>query len=108
MNSMLLKDKAGYFPNWHEVQSKLSLDTKPNKLLEANYCTREDDAWSRRECQSARDGKEETTAAIKIGATCGRWRLSMGNIRLTLGPVPSSWPSSDPTQYTQNSNKIRR
>ena len=60
MNSLLLKGKAGYFPNWHEVQSKLSLDTEPNGPLEVNCCTREDGAWPRRECQSAKDGKEET------------------------------------------------
>ena len=35
MDSLLLKGKAGCFPNWHEVQSKLSLDIEPNKLLEA-------------------------------------------------------------------------
>ena len=36
MDSLLLKDKAGCFPNWHEVQSKLSLDIEPNRPLEAN------------------------------------------------------------------------
>ena len=49
-------------PNWHEVQSKLSLDTEPNRPLDANCCTREDGAWPRRECQTAREGKEETAA----------------------------------------------
>ena len=95
MDSLLLKDKAGCFPNWHEVKSKLSLDTEPNKSLEVNYCTQEDDAWPRRECQSARDGKEETAvaaAATEIGAIGGRWRLFMGNIRPTLGPVLSFCP----------------
>ena len=72
MDSLLLKDKAGYFPNWYEVQSKLSLDTELNRPLEANCCTREDDAWSRWECQSARDGKEETAAVTETGATGGR------------------------------------
>ena len=42
-----MKGKLGCFPNWHEIQSKLSLDIEPN----------------RRECQSAREGKEETAAA---------------------------------------------
>ena len=95
MDSLLLKDKACCFPNCHEVQSKLSLDIEPNKPLEVNCCTREDDAWPRRECQNARDGKEETAAAattIKIGATSGRWRLSTRNIHPTLGLVPSSYP----------------
>ena len=44
MDSLLLKGKAGCFPNRHEVQSKLPLDTEPNKPLEANYCTQEDGA----------------------------------------------------------------
>ena len=64
----------------------------PTKPLEANCCTREDDAWPRRECQSAKDGKEETAAATKIGATSGRWRLFTGNIRQILKSVPSSCP----------------
>ena len=58
-----MKGKLGCFPNWHEIQSKLSLDIEPNKLLEANCCTQEEDVWPRRECQSAREGKEETAAA---------------------------------------------
>ena len=44
MDSLLLKGKAGCFPNRHEVQSKLSLNTEPNRPLEANYCTQEDGA----------------------------------------------------------------
>ena len=73
----------------------MSLNTEPNKPLEANYCTWEEGAWLRQDCQSAREGKEETAAAViatKTGATGGRWRLSTRNIHLTLGPVLSSCP----------------
>ena len=45
IDSLVLKGKAGCFPNWHEIQSKFSIDTEPNKPLEANCCTREEDAW---------------------------------------------------------------
>ena len=45
IDSLVLKGKAGCFPNLHEIQSKFSIDTKPNKPLEANCCTREEDAW---------------------------------------------------------------
>ena len=40
----------------------------------------------------ARKGTEEiaAVATIETGATSGRRRLSTGNIRTTLGPVPSS------------------
>ena len=43
----------------------------------------------------AKEGTEEEIVAAtttETGATSGRRRLSMGNIRLTLGPVPSSYP----------------
>ena len=43
IDSLVLKDKTGCFPNWHETQSKFSVDTKPNKPLEANCYTREED-----------------------------------------------------------------
>jgi len=92
IDSLLLKCKIGYFPNWHEVQSKLSLDTKPNRPLEVNCCTCEKGAWPRWECQSAREGKEETTTnavATEIREIGGRWRLFIRNIRLTLGLVLS-------------------
>ena len=75
IDSLELKGKAGCFPNWHEVQSKLSLNTEPNKPLEANYCTWEEGAWLRQDCQSARECKEETAVAAiatKTGATGGR------------------------------------
>ena len=73
----------------------MTLDTEPNRPLEANCYTREEGALPRRECQSVREGKEETVVAVvatKIGATGEKWRLSMGNICLTLGLVPSSCP----------------
>ena len=41
IDSLVLKAKASCFPNWHKTQSKFSIDTKPNKPLEANCCTRE-------------------------------------------------------------------
>ena len=56
-----MKGKVDFFPNWHEVQSKLALDIEPNKPLEANCFTQEEGAWLRRECHNAREGKEETT-----------------------------------------------
>ena len=94
IDSLELKGKASCFPNWHETQSKFSVDTEPNKPLEANYWTQKEDAWPSRACQSAREGIEETAAAttIETGATSGRRRLSTGNIRSTLGPIPSSCP----------------
>ena len=84
IDSLVLKGKADCFPNWHETQSKFSVDTKPNKHLKANCYTREEDAWSSRVCQSAREGIEETVVvvAIETRATSGRRRLSMRNIRL--------------------------
>ena len=92
IDSLVLKGKAGCFPNWYEIQSIFSVDTEPNKPLEANCCTREEDVWPSQACQSAREGIEETivAAVIKTWATSGRRRLSMGNICQTLGPVPSS------------------
>ena len=92
IDSLVLKDKAGCFPNWHEIQSKFSLDTELNKLLEAKCCTQEEGAWPIQACQSAREGIEEIAAATETWATSGRRRLSTGNIRSTLGPVPSSCP----------------
>ena len=82
IDSLVLKGKAGCFPNWHETQSKFYVDIKPNKPLEANYCTREEDAWPRRACQRAREGTEEivAVAVIETEAISGRWRLSTGNI----------------------------
>ena len=71
------------------------MDTKPNKPLEAKCCTQEEDAWPSWACQSAREGIEETVAAVaatETEAICGRWRLSTGNIHPTLGPIPSSCP----------------
>ena len=38
------------------------METEPNRPLEANCCTWEEGAWPRWECQSAREGKEETAA----------------------------------------------
>ena len=70
----------------------MSLDIEPDRPLEANSCTQEDGAWPRRECQSVREGKEETAIAIattETRATGGRWKLSTGNIHPTLGSVPS-------------------
>ena len=32
IDSLVLKGKAGCFPNWHETQSKFAVDTEPNKL----------------------------------------------------------------------------
>ena len=83
IDSLELKGKAGCFSKWHETQSKFSVNTEPNKPLKANCCTREEDAWPRRACQSAREGIEETAAAAatKTGATSGRRRLFMRNIR---------------------------
>ena len=94
IDSLVLKGKAGCFPNWHEIQSKFYVDTELSKPLEVNCCTQEEDAWPSRACQSAREGIEETTvaAATEIGATSGRRRLSTGNICPTLRPVPSSCP----------------
>ena len=92
IDSLVLKEKTDCFPNWHETQSKFSMDTEPNKPLKAKWCTREEDVWPSRACQSAREGIEETEVATKIGTTGGRQRLSMGNIHPTLGPVLSSYP----------------
>ena len=94
IDSLALKGKAGCFLNWHETQSKFYVDTDPNKPLEANCYTREEDAWPSPTSQSAGEGIEETTAAAttEIGATSGRHRLSMRNIHPTLEPVPSSCP----------------
>ena len=82
IDSLVLKGKVGCFPNWHETQSKFSVDTEFNKPLEANCCTREEDAWPSRACQSAREGIEEiaAAAATKTWATSGRRKLSTGNI----------------------------
>ena len=94
INSLVLKGKVGYFPKWHETQSKFSVDIEPNKPLEANRYTREKDAWPSQACQSAREEIEETlaVAATETEAISGRRRLSMGNIRLTLGQVLGSYP----------------
>ena len=94
IDSLVLKGKAGCFPNWHETRSKFSIDTKPNKSLEANCCTWEEDVWPSQVCQSTRERIEETTAVAvtEIGAISGRRRLSTGNIRPTLGPILSSCP----------------
>ena len=94
-DSLVLKGKAGYFLNWHETQSKFSMDIEPNKPLEAKCCTREEDVWPSQECQSVREGIEETVAAaatIETTAIGGRQRLSMEIMRPTLGPIPSSCP----------------
>lgn len=75
IDSLVLKGKVGYFPNWHETQSKFSLDTKPNKLLEDRCCTKKEDVWLSRACQSAREWIEETTATattLETGVTDGR------------------------------------
>ena len=74
MDSLVLKGKTGCFPNWHETQSKFSVDIEPNKSLEANRYTREKDAWPSQACQSASKGIEETAAAaaIETRATSGR------------------------------------
>ena len=39
IDSLVLKGKAGCFPNWHEIQLKFYVDTEPNKPLEAKCCT---------------------------------------------------------------------
>ena len=90
--SLVLKGKVGCFPNWHETQSKFSVDIEPNKPLEAKCYTREEDAWPSRAWQSAREGIEEIAAAVVIEteATSGRRKLSIGNICPTLGLVLSS------------------
>ena len=56
IDSLVLKGKAGCFPNWHETQSKFSLETKPNKPLEAKCCTWEEDVWPSQACKL--QGKE--------------------------------------------------
>ena len=92
VDSLVLKGRAICFPNWHKTQSRFFVDTKPNKPLETNYYTWEEDVWPNWACQSAREWIEETTAtvAIKIGATSRRRKLFMGNICPTLGPIPRS------------------
>ena len=95
IDSLVLKGKAGCFLNWHETQSKFSMDTKPNKPLEAKCCTREEDVWLSHECQNVREGIEETAAAAATTETTvigGRQRLSMEIICPTLGSVSSSCP----------------
>ena len=94
IDSLVLKGKADCFPNWHETQSKFFVDTEPNKSLKSNCCTRDEDAWPSRACQSAKEGVEETitAATTETGATSGRRRLSTGNLRPALEPVPSSYP----------------
>ena len=62
IDSLVLKGKAGCFPNWHETQLKFSVNTEPNKPLEVNCCTQEEDAGSSQACQSAREGIEEIVA----------------------------------------------
>ena len=93
IDSLVLKGKTGCFLNLHETQSKFPMNNDPNKPLEAKCCTREEDAWQSRACQSVREGIEETAivAATETGVTSGRRRLSTGNIHPTLGPVPSSY-----------------
>ena len=80
IDSLVLKGKASCFPNWHKTQLKFSVNTEPNKPLEAKCCTREEDAWLSRPCQSAREGIEEITAAavIETGATSGRRKVVHG------------------------------
>ena len=92
IDSLVLKDKAGCFPNWHETQSKFTVDIEPNKPLKAKCYTREEDAWPSQACQSAREGIEETATATETWATSGKWRLSTRNIFPTLGSVPSFCP----------------
>ena len=94
IDSLVLKCKTSCFPNWYEIQSKFSIDIEPNKPLEANCCTREEDAWPSQACQSAREGIERIVAATatKIGVTSERRRLSTGNICPTLGSVLNSCP----------------
>ena len=92
IDSLVLKGKVDCFPNWHETQLKLSVDTKPNRPLEAKCCTRKEDAWPSWACQSVREGIEETTIAAtttETGVVGGKRRLSTGNIRPTLGLILS-------------------
>ena len=41
----IMEGKDGCFLNWHETQSKFSLDIELNKPLETKCCNREEDAW---------------------------------------------------------------
>ena len=77
IDSLELKGNVDCFPNWHETQSKFSVDTEPNKPLEANCCTQEEDAWPSQARQSAREGIEETAATVapETWATSGRWKI---------------------------------
>ena len=74
MDSLLWKGKVGCFPNWHETQSKFSLETGPNKPLETSCCTQENDACLSRECQSDKEGEDEVVAEIPVA---GRRRLEI-------------------------------
>ena len=69
MDSLLWKGKTGCFPNWHEIQSKLSLDTGPNKPLETSCCTQEDDD-ARAENAKVIRGEDEVAAETPLA---GRW-----------------------------------
>ena len=77
IDSLVLKGKAGCFPNWHEIQSKFFVEIEPNKPLEANCCTQEEDVWVSQACQSAREGIEEIVVdtTTKTGAT--KWKTKV-------------------------------
>ena len=103
INSLVLKGKTGCFPNWYEIQSKFFVDTKPNKPLEANCCTWEEDAWPSRACQSARKGIEETVAAATTETRATRVD-DKGCPRETYAQIWDRFralvSSLDPAQYT--------
>ena len=75
IDSLVLKCKASCFPNWHETQSKFSVDTESNKPLESKCCTQEEDVWPSWACQNARERIEETAATGN--SECGSRRQRM-------------------------------
>ena len=52
---LVLKGKASCFPNSHETQSKFFVDIEPNKPLEANSWTWEEDVWPSWACHKRRN-----------------------------------------------------
>ena len=109
IGSLVLKGKAGCFPNWHEIQSKFSVDTEPNKPLEANCCTQKEDAWPRRACQRAKEGTKEEIVAAVATETYAQQVEDEGFPREIYAQL-WDWsqalvPSLDLAQYTQNNQR---
>ncbi len=108
IDSLLLKGKVGFLPNWHGIQSNGLEETEPNRPLDIKVLMRGREAWPRQECHNSMEVEAATTGAETDEE--GRWREASLNSHPTIRAVQTiySFWESYTRQPQEEKNRLKQ